>query len=99
MKALALCACLVLAAPLAAQAAPPVAAAHAARFNLDTPIETLMANPAAKAVVDRHMPDLADNPHYFMFKHGSLRDLSAHMTGDDTKAALAKIEAELAKVP
>lgn len=101
MKALTFCWRLALAIPAAAVSATAIAAPamHAARFTVDTPIETLMADPGAKAVLDRYLPDLADNPHYFMIKAGSLKDLAAHAGGSFNAALLAKMQAELAQVP
>ena len=100
MKTLVVLFCLTLV-PFTAVAAdaPSSAAAHSARFTLDTPIETLMATPGAKAVVDKHLPDLADNPHYFMFKKGSLKDLAAKTGGSFNAQVLAKMQVELAAVP
>lgn len=48
---------------LAQNAAPaPAPAAAAAAFSADTPLEAIVAAPAAKAVLDKNLPDLAKHP-------------------------------------
>lgn len=87
--------------PLAAASAEPAtaAAAHRARFTVDTPIADLMANPAAKAVVEKVTPGLESNPHYILFKLMSLRQIAPMSEGKLTDAHLAEIDQMLAKVP
>ena len=93
----------ILTLPLAAapaQAQPAAAAAaHKARFTVDSPIAELMANPAAKGVVEKVTPSLEENPHYFMFKMMSLRQIAPMSEGKLTDAKLAQIDQMLAKVP
>lgn len=85
------------AAPLAAQAPQPAPATTAAKFSLDTPIEEIVANPAARAVLDKHMPGMSTNDNYEMFKSMNLRMLS-QMSDKLSPDMLAKVEADLAKV-
>ena len=54
-----------------------------------------MSNPATRPVMDRHMPKLADNPHYFMIQGMTLRELAPRAGGKLDAAGLAKIDAEL----
>lgn len=83
-----------------AGAAPTVAAKPGkARFSVDTQIAVLMETPAAKAVLDRHFPKLAENPHYFMLEDMSIRQMAPMAQGKLTDEVLAKIDAELAQIP
>ena len=88
------------AAPAPAQAQPAAApAAHKARFTIDTPIAELMANAAAKGVVEKVTPGLEANPHYFLFKMMSLRQIAPMSEGKLTDAKLVQVDQMLAKVP
>jgi hypothetical protein len=84
----------------AAPAAPtaPVAAAAEAKFNLDTPIETLAADEKAKAVLMADLPDLLPHPSYDMFKGMSLRGVQPYSNGALTDELLAKVEKNLAEI-
>ena len=87
---------LVPAAASAADAAP--AAAPAARLNLDTPVEAIVADAAGKAVLDANLPGLTTYEHYDMIKTYSLRALS-RMAPDKLPAeAIAKTETDLAAI-
>ena len=97
MKAFALA--LALTVPLAGfAAAPSLAAETAARLTLDTPVETLMADTASKAVVLANMPGLDTHPMYDMIKGMSLRQLQPYSEGKITDELLAKVGKELAEI-
>ena len=82
------------------QAQPAAApAAHKARFTVDTPIADLMANPGAKVVVEKVTPGLEENPHYFLFKMMSLRQIAPMSEGKLTDVKLVQVDQMLAKVP
>ena len=81
----------------AAPAAKPAAAA-AAKFNLDTPIETLVADAKAKAVLDADLPGLTSHPAYDSFKAMSLRAVQPLAQGALTDEMLKKTETDLAAV-
>ena len=86
-------------APTAAPAPPaPLATAPAARLNLDTPVETIMADPKGKAVMDANLPQLAAHPSYEMAKSMSLKQLQGYAPDTLTDAVLAKTAADLAAV-
>lgn len=88
---------MTMAAPV--QAVPaPTPSPVAAKFNLDTPIETLMADPAAKAVMDADFPGMASHPMYDSFKGFSLRALAPLSNGKITDDMLAKAETDLAAI-
>ena len=92
-------ACLAPAAAFAQTApAAPAATAAAAKFNLDTPIETLAADENAKAVLMTDLPDLLPHPSYDMFKGMSLRGVQPFSEGKLTDEILAKVEADLAAI-
>ncbi|HEY0624586.1 hypothetical protein [Sphingomonas sp.] len=82
----------------AAPAAPADAAKAAAKFNLDTPIGELLANEAAKAVLDKELPGLTQLPQLEMIKGLSLRQLQPYSDGKLTDELLAKTETGLAAI-
>ena len=105
MKALIIATTLLLsAAPAAmAQTAPAAPAAapatQGARYNLTTPIEKLVADPAAKAILDKDLPSLTTNPAFEAFKSMSLKDLQPMAGGALTDEKLAIVEKHLAELP
>jgi len=74
--------------------------APAAAFTIDTPIEVLMADERAKAVVAKHFggQDLAQHPAYEQFKSLSLKAVAPFSQGLITEEMLAKISADLATI-
>ncbi len=87
---------LTAAAPGAAQDAAPAAAA--AKFGLDTPIQELVANERAKAVLDADMPGLSTHPQFEMFKTMSLKQLQPMSGGSISDEVLKKVETDLATI-
>jgi len=86
-------------APAPAAAAPAGApAAATAKFTLDTPIETIAADPTAKAVLDANVPGTTTHPSYDMFKAMSLRQVAPMSQGVLTDEMLAKTEKALAEI-
>ncbi len=89
-----------------ATAAPSVAAEDdaatttttAAAFTVDMPIETLMADDRAKAVIATHLPGIDQHPAYAQFKAMSLKALQPFSQGMITEDLLAKIAADLAAI-
>lgn len=79
--------------------APAAAPAAASKFNLDTPIETLVADPAAKAVLDKDMgADVTKHPAYDQFKSMSLNQVAPMSGGAVSDELLKKIGADLAAI-
>ncbi|WP_114521172.1 hypothetical protein [Altererythrobacter sp. ZODW24] len=68
----------------------------AAKFSTNLPIEALMADEAAAAVVEKHMPGLSEHPAYGQFKAMSLRQVQPFSQGMVTDEMLAAIDADLA---
>ena len=86
-----------------APAATPASAATTApaapvAFSLDTPVEALMADPRAKAVLDARLPTLATHPAYNMIKAMNLRQVQPHSQGLITDEILTAIAADLAAI-
>jgi len=85
----------------AAQTVPAPAAApaaSAAKFNLDTPLQDILAHDAAKAVLDKDLPGLTGLPQLEMIKGLSLKQLQPYSDGKLTDEVLAKTEADLAAI-
>jgi hypothetical protein len=86
-------------APATAYAADTAPAAQpAARLSLDTPVETIVADAAGKAVLEADLPGVTTHEHYDMFKSMTLRQLSTMAPDRLTAEVLAKVEADLAKL-
>lgn len=84
------------AAASSAPAAMPAPAA--AKYTLDTPIVQLVADPQAKAVLDADLPGLTTHEAFEMFKSMSLNEVVPMSQGKMTPEALAKTQADLAKI-
>jgi len=79
--------------------APATAPAATAKFNLDTPIETLVADPAAKAVLTADFGgDVTANPNYEQFKGMSLHQVQPYAPDKMTDALMTKIATDLAAI-
>lgn len=84
------------AAALAQNEAP--APAPAAAFTIDTPIEALMADERAKAVLTKHLPGIDQHPAYEQFKALSLKALAPFSQGLISDELLGKIDADLTAI-
>ncbi len=91
-------AALTLAAPLAAQTPAAPTEATAPKYTVDTPIETIAADPAGKAVLDSAMPGLTTHAMYDQFKSMSLKQLQPMSSGKITDEGLAKVGEALAAI-
>ena len=87
-----------LAAPAAALAQSEAPAAPAAAFTIDTPIEALMADERAKAVLTKHLPGIDQPPAYEQFKALSLKALAPFSQGLISDELLGKIDADLTAI-
>ena len=74
------------------------AAAAAARLNLDTPVETIMADADGKAVLEANLPGIGAHEHYEHFKAMGLRQIAAVAPAQLSAEVLAKIESGLAAI-
>ncbi len=82
-----------------AQAAPSAAAPAAAYSVETTDIGTLLDNPATKAVLDKYLPGFSGNPQIDMARSMTLKTVQQYSPDTMTDATLAKVQADLAKVP
>ena len=90
---------------LAAVTAPAVvtaqdvpAPAPATTFSVDTPVEVLVADARAKAVLDKYLPGIDQHPAYDQFRALSLRTLAPFSQGMITEELLTKIDADLTAI-
>lgn len=83
------------------QAQARVAAALASgHYNsLTTPIGTMLDDPAARAVLEKHVAHLVNSPQIDMARGVTLTALQSYMPGMLTDTTLEAIDAELAKLP
>ncbi|PVM83431.1 hypothetical protein [Caulobacter endophyticus] len=94
--ATALAVTLLAAAPALAQTtAPPAAQTAVPAYSADTPLAEVVADPAAKAVLDKTLPNLAKHPAFEQFKAMSLRQLRPYASGAISEEAVGKVDAEL----
>ena len=85
-----------------AQSAPPAApaAAAAAGYNTEnTTIGDLLDDPAAKAVLVKYIPETVNNSQIDMARGMTLKQIQQYAGDTLTDQVLAKIDAELAKLP
>lgn len=82
-----------------AQSAPAPAAASTHYTTADTDIGTLLDDPAAKAVIDKHLPALTKNENINMARSMTLKAIQQYSPDVVTDAALAAIDVDLAKLP
>ena len=98
LLAAAIVAATAIAAPAAAHDDHAGHADHAAqaRFTLDTPVEAIVADEKARAVLEANVPGITTHEHYEHFKTMSLKQLSGMAPDRLTPEVLAKLEADLA---
>ena len=84
-----------------AQTAPaPAAPAAAAKYSTEeTEIGTLLDDPAAKAILDKHVPGLSSNEQVDMARAMTLKDMQQYAPDTLTDSVLAKVNADLAAIP
>ena len=74
------------------QAPPPV-------YSEQTPIETLAADPAAAAILNKDLPGLLTDSQYPIFKGMSLKAIQGASNGDLSKTDVEKTVADLQALP
>jgi hypothetical protein len=80
-------------------AAPALAQAPAALSTETTPIETLVANPAAKAVLEKNIPGISTHEAYDQFKAMTLTQVAPMSQGAVTDAIIKQVQADLDALP
>lgn len=79
---------------------PAVAFASGAPLTTaTTDIGTLMDNPAAKAILEKHLPALIANPQFAQARSLTLKAVQGYAPDQLPDSKLAAIDAELAKLP
>ncbi|MFM6832643.1 MAG: hypothetical protein ACKOVA_20245 [Novosphingobium sp.] len=89
----------VLLAGLLAVTSVPAMAAGAPYSSAETTIGSLLDDPAAKAVLDKHMPGFAGNPQIEMARSMTLKQIQGFAPDQIKDEVLAKIDVDLAKLP
>lgn len=84
---------------LLAVSSVPAMAAGAPYTTADTTIGTLVDDAAAKAVLEKHMPGFSSNPQLEMAKAMTLKQIQGFAPDMIKDETLAKIDADLAKLP
>jgi hypothetical protein len=64
-----------------------------------TDIGTLMDNPAAKAILEKHLPELVANPQFAQARSLTLKAVQGYAADMMPDSKLAAIDADLAKLP
>ena len=82
-----------------AYADAPATTAKAGYSTADSDLGTLLDNPATKAVLSKYIADMISNPQIDMARSMTLRQLQSYAGDKLSDDTLAKIDAELAKVP
>jgi hypothetical protein len=91
-------AALLMAAPARAQEAPALIVGAPA-YTLRTPVETIAADPAAAAVLNKDLPGLLSDPNYAIFKTMSLKQMQEASGGDLSIVDVNKTLADLQTLP
>jgi hypothetical protein len=88
------------AAPAAAAAAVAIPAATAGHYSVeDTDIGALLDDPAAKAVLDRHIPAISQSDQISMARSLTLKGIQQYAPDQVTDAKLAAIQTDLNALP
>ncbi|KFG89520.1 Cytochrome P450 [Sphingobium herbicidovorans NBRC 16415] len=88
----------IIAAALMAMSPMPAFAQTAAYSTSTTEIGALLDDPAAKAVLDKHVPGMTANDQIDMARSMTLKDVQQYSPDEITDKVLAAIDADLAKL-
>lgn len=91
------------AAPMPATPAPATptvtpGAAATGKYTVDTPIEQLVADPAAKAILESAIPGISAHPSFDQFKAMSLTQVQPYSGGAITDEIVKKVAEGLATI-
>ena len=78
---------------------PAAVTAVTTRYTLDTPLETIAADPAGSAIINKYIPGLLTDPSYEMIKSMTLKTIARLSGGELTNQMLAHTEADLKALP
>jgi hypothetical protein len=88
-----------IAAEPATTAAPAAATPATPKYTTaDTEIGTLLDDPAARAILDKFVPEMTSSDQIDMARAMTLKSIQAYAPDDLTDEILAKIDAEFAKL-
>jgi hypothetical protein len=79
--------------------ADTAAGSAAPAYSRNTPVEKLVSDPAAVAVLNKDLPGLLTAPEFAIFKSMSLKQLQQASGGDLSEVDVAKAEADLQALP
>jgi hypothetical protein len=82
-----------------AQSAPVQATATVSPYTADTPLEVIVADSAAKAALDKTLPNISKHPAFEQFKAMSLRQLQPYASDKISDEAVSKVDADLKALP
>lgn len=83
--------------PVLAQPVPTSSAAAVVKYNLDTPLDTLISDPKVKPVLVADLgKDPSVDPNYPLYKMMSLRQIAPVSNGELDDKKLARIASDLA---
>lgn len=81
-------------------AAPAPTATKAAHYtSAATEIGMLLDDPAAKALLDKHIPGMSSNEQVDMARGMTLKDVQQYSPDQITDKVLADLDADFAKIP
>ena len=89
---------LIIAAALMAMSPVPAFAQAAAYSTSTTEIGALLDDPAAKAVLEKHVPGMTTNEQVDMARPMTLKDIEQYSPDQIADKVLAEIDADLAKL-
>ena len=82
-----------------AQTTPAPAQASTATATIDNSIKDLLANPATAAVLERHLPGVAQHPALPQFQDMTLAQVAPLSDGAVTPEIIAAIDTDLKALP
>ena len=83
----------------AAETPAAAPAAKAAYSSAETPLGDLLDDPAAKAVLEKHVPDIVNSESIDMARGMTLKALQSYAADQVTDEKLAAIDTDLQKLP
>lgn len=86
--------------PTSAQPTVATAAPRLEKYSTsDTPIGVLLDDPAARAILDRHIPNFSKGPQLGMIRGATLKQIQGYALKVLSDQVLADIDVDLAKLP
>lgn len=73
--------------------------AHAALPTIESSIKDLLANPATAAVLEEHLPGIAQHPALAQFQDMTLAQVAPYSNGQVTDAIIEAIDTDLKALP